>query len=970
MIQEFVEELRASPDFQDYVCHYEYVLPEAGAYQAADAGVPVALAQALQRLGIKQLYRHQEEALTAIREGRHVLVATPTASGKTLIYNVPVAASLLADPTGHALYLFPLKALEQDQLKALRELDAALPTPALTAAIYDGDTPPPQRQVLKARPPRVLITNPDMLHMGFLPYHDAWARFFANLKFVVIDEVHTYRGILGSHMAQVLRRLRRICDHYGSAPQFLMSSATIARAPEFIASLTGLTVSIITESGAPQSGRHFLFLNPPAGAATVASQILARAMRRNLSTICFTQGRKLTELIHLWTQRLAPELRRYLSSYRAGFLPEERREIEAKLAAGRMRGVISTSALEMGIDIGGLDVCILVGYPGTMVTTRQRSGRVGRQGRDCLIVLVAQPDALDQYFMKHPAEFFDRGLEAAVVDPDNPVVVAAHLPCAAQELPLHPEHERYFPINGGQDFLTRLSREGQLLQSAQGHTYFSRARFPQKEVNIRGLGESFAIFQEGKKRPLGHIDGHRALRECHPGAVYLHKAATYSVERLDLERRNVWVTPVDPRYFTRIQTDKDTDILEVLESRQVGTFAVNTGRLKVTERFISYEKRRLPGQELLGQVPLDLPPQVFETVGMWLEIPDAVKQAVYQEGLHFMGGIHALEHALISMFPLFALADRYDIGGIAHPAHPQVGKAAVFIYDGYPGGVGLAARAYEIMEELLRRAAELINACPCEDGCPSCIHSPKCGSGNKPLDKAAAFRVASLLLGESEPALAEEVVSEIAASPPLPSPSLETTDIPWLNTKRVGFFDLETCCSAEEVGGWGRCEAMGVSLAVLSETGPERLTVYRESELAHLGRRLKELDLVVGFNLKKFDYKVLQPYLTETLAELPTLDILEEVFKILGVRLSLNHLAEKTLGERKTGDGLMALELYRAGQWEELESYCRHDVLLTRRLFEFGVRQGYLLYQHRQGALVRLPVDWQEARFFPEQVPS
>ncbi|MBM4285047.1 MAG: DEAD/DEAH box helicase [Deltaproteobacteria bacterium] len=961
MIQDFIEELRGAPEFQDYVCHYQYAPPEEGAYEVGDAGLPAALVAALQRLGITRLYRHQGEAWSAIREGRHVLVATPTASGKTLVYNVPVAASLLTDPGGHALYLFPLKALEQDQLKALRELDAALPSPALSAAIYDGDTPPPRRQALKARPPRVLITNPDMLHLGFLPHHDGWAGFFKRLKFVVIDEVHAYRGILGSHMAQVLRRLRRVCRHYGSSPQFLMSSATIAAAPEFISKLTGLEVAIVTESGAPQSGRHFLFLNPPAGAATVASQIVARAMRCNLATICFTQGRKLTELIHLWTQRLAPELRRYLSSYRAGFLPEERREIEGKLASGRMRAVISTSALEMGIDIGGLDVCVLVGYPGTMVTTRQRTGRVGRQGRECLIVLVAQPDALDQYFMKHPAEFFGRELEAAVVDPDNPVVLAAHLPCAAQELPLHPASEPFFPLKTADELLHRLSREGRLLQSAGGNTYFARERYPQKAVNIRGLGESFAIFQEGKKRPLGHIDGHRAFRECHPGAVYLHKAATYAVERLDLERRNVWVKPVDPHYFTRIQTDKDTDILEVLESRQAGGFRAHTGRLKVTERFLSYEKRRLPGQELLGQAPLELPPQVFETVGMWLEVPDPVKQAVYQEGLHFMGGIHALEHALISMFPLFALADRHDIGGIAHPAHPQVGKAAVFIYDGYPGGVGLAARAYEIVEDLLRRAADLIRDCPCEEGCPSCIHSPKCGAGNKPLDKGAASLIASLLLGEAEP-LAEAAAEP--APPPLPSPAPDPGGVPWLLTRRVGFFDLETCCSAEEVGGWHRCEAMGVSLAVLLESGEAGFRVYREAELSRLCRRLQELDLVVGFNLKRFDYQVLQPYTTVTLSALPTLDILEEIFQILGMRISLNHLAEKTLGERKTGDGLLALELYRAGRWEELEAYCRHDVLLTRRLFEFGAARGHLLYQHRRGALVRLPVYWQEERFF------
>lgn len=967
MLPEFVESLKQSADYQDIVSYYHYQEAKAVEYYEADAGLPAALSAGLRRLGIERLYSHQGQALAAIRKGKNVLVATPTASGKTLIYNLPVLAHLLEHRDGHALYLFPLKALEQDQLKALRELDAALPSPFLTAAIYDGDTPPAVRQALKAKPPHVLISNPDMLHLGFLPFHDAWAEFFQRLSFVVIDEVHTYRGIMGSHMAQVLRRLRRICAHYGSSPQFLMSSATTAAPEDFIRQLTGLEVKILTESGAPRSGRHYLFLNPPSGAAVTASQIFAQAIRRNLATICFTQGRKLTELIHLWAQRLVPELRRYISSYRAGFLPEERREIEARLASGRMRGVISTSALEMGIDIGGLDVCLLVGYPGTMVSALQRIGRVGRQGRDCLIVLVAQPDALDQYFIKHPGQFFERPLETAVVDPDNPFIVSAHLPCAAQELPLDLKKETCFDLKLHEPQLTELTRRGRLLQSVAGHTYLARARYPQKEVNIRGVGESFAIFQAGKKRPLGHVDGHRALRECHPGAVYLHKADTYAVERLDLERRNIWVKPVEPNYFTRIQTDKETEILEVLDTRQVARFTAHTGRLKVTEHILSYEKRRLPGQELLGVVSLDLPPQIFETVGMWLEIPDPVKNTVYQAGLHFMGGIHALEHALISMFPLFALADRHDIGGIAHPAHPQVGRAAVFIYDGYPGGVGLAARAYEILEDLLQRTLELIGDCPCEDGCPSCIHSPKCGSGNKPLDKNAAWHVANLLLG-TETGEAEAAAVPAASDPPaLPSsPAAPSCPVPWLARRRLGFLDLETCYSAEEVGGWHQCHHMRVSLAVLGETCPERVTVFREDDLDHLCRRLQELDLVVGFNIKRFDYRVLQPYAPLSLAALPTLDILEELHNLLGFRLSLGHLTEKTLGEAKTGNGLLALEHYRAGRWAELESYCRQDVVLTRRLFEFGAGQGYLIYQHRQGPLVRVPVEWHERRFFPD----
>ena len=577
---------------------------------------------------------------------------------------------------------------------------------------------------------------------------------------------------------------------------------------------------------------------------------------------------------------------------------------------------------------------------------------------------MAQADALDQYFIKYPDEFFGRPLETAMVDPDNPYVVQAHLPCAAQELPLQIKGELFFDLEAHRAVLTELERTRRLLHSAAGDAWFARDRFPQKEVNIRGVGESFAIFQTGKKKPLGSVDGHRALRECHPGAVYLHKAQSWAVERLDLERHNVWVNPIEPNYFTRIQTEKETEILEILETRQVAAFTARIGRLKVTEHILSYEKRRLPGQELLGVVSLELPPQIFETVGMWLEIPDAVKNAIYAAGGHFMGGIHALEHVLISMFPLFALADRYDIGGISHPAHPQVGRAAVFIYDGYPGGVGLSVRAYEILEDLLDRSREVTAACPCEDGCPSCIHSPKCGSGNKPLDKEAAVRIAAMLLGLEEPEAEPEVPYAETGLAPAPIVEEPVTGGTWLSQHKVGVLDLETRCSAEDVGGWGQCHRMGVSLAVLHETHSGVATTYREHDLERLGQRLTKLDLVVGFNIKRFDYRVLQPYTKVRLAELPTLDILEEVNTVLGHRLSLNHLAEKTLGEQKTGDGLIALELFADGKWEELESYCRQDVVLTHRLFEYGARHGHLLYQHRQGALVRLPVDWREERFF------
>ncbi|MBM4287247.1 MAG: DEAD/DEAH box helicase [Deltaproteobacteria bacterium] len=961
----FLGKLRSSPETQAFISHYHYLPATEAVFGVPGQPLPPPLREALTRLGITRLYSHQAQALDSLQAGNHILVATPTASGKTLIYNIPVAAELLQRPESRALYLFPLKALEQDQLKTLEELQAALPSPAFTVAIYDGDTPPEVRKQLRLRPPHILITNPDMLHLGLLPYHESWRGFFSRLQYVVIDEVHTYKGIFGSHMAQVLRRLNRLCRHYGSSPRYILASATIDNPGELAAKLTGSEVEVISASGAPLAGRHFLFLNPDGSSAALAARLFVQVLRQGLATICFTQARKITELMHLWALRQAPELKRLISSYRAGFLPEERRDIERRLAGGKMLGVISTSALEMGIDIGGLDVCILVGYPGTMVTAWQRSGRVGRWGQDSLVLLVAQPDALDQFFMKHPQEFFSRQFEAAVLDPHNPHVVKAHLPCAAQELPLQWQNEAVFDLSAYREHIASLVQEKKLLRAAASETWYPNSRFPHKEVNIRGIGQSLAIFKVGGKRPIGSIDGHRALTECHPGAIYLHKATSYLVERLDLERRNILVSPVEPTYFTRIQSDKETEILEKFASRELPGFTAHLGRLKVTHRILAYEKRRLVGQELLGVIPLELPPQIFETVGMWLEIPDAIKKAVLDSGGHFMGGIHALEHALISMFPLFALADRYDIGGISHPLHPQVQKAAIFIYDGYPGGVGLAARAYDMTEPLLAKTRDLIAACGCEDGCPSCIHSPKCGAGNKPLDKAAALQVVQGLL-RLEPSPESQPTQEKPEIYPM-APA-ETSEpicfLPWTDSYRIAVVDIETQLSAEEVGGWHKCQKMRLSVAVVADLAEQRYEVYFEAQAGELCRRLQEADLVVGFNLKRFDYKVLQPYTAIDLAALPTLDIFEDIRSVLGHNLSLGHLAEKTLGAAKSGDGLLALQLFKEGRLKELTDYCRQDVALTARLFAFGSQQGHLLYQHRQGALVQIPVDWRAERLF------
>ncbi len=935
------------------ICYHQRIPAQPSRWGRPAAPFPELIRNALSEKGIPRLYSHQVEALERIRNGEQVIISTPTASGKSLIYVLSSLFNLIQDPAAKALLLFPIKALEQDQRKILEEWAPGLPFPGKTlSAIYDGDTPVSQRKKIRQAPPPILISNPDMLHMGILSYHEQWKEFFQNLKLVVLDEAHVYKGILGSHLVQVIRRLRRICHLYQSAPQFILCSATIADPELFSESLTGLSFQVVQESGFPSPAKHFLFLNPDISPAVVGARLFTYCLSKGKKTILFTQGRRVTELIHMWVEQMAPGYKGKISSYRAGFLPGERRIIEQRLASGELLGVISTSALEMGIDIGSLDVCLLVGYPGSVINTWQRGGRVGRSQRESAIVLIAQPDALDQYFIRHPEDFFDRSFETAVVDPNNSPILKAHLTCAAAEIPLSQEDLFYKPSLYPQE-VRDLEKEGRLLLTAAGEEWVSAKKHPHREVNIRSVGEAFTILTGEKGEVVGTLDGLRAFRECHPGAVYLHRAESYQVEQLDIADRNVYVTRKEVNYYTRIVAQKETEIIQKERVRPVGNFLVNFGKVLVTETFTGYEKRAIHGQELLGVYPLDLPPQTFETEGLWIEIEEVVQNQLKDQGFHVMGGLHALEHGAISIFPLYALCDRGDIGGICYPHHPQVGKGAIFIYDGYPGGVGLAKRGFEIIEGLLEKTLHLISECLCEQGCPSCIHSPQCGSGNKPLDKQGALYLSQLLLGEIPLKISQGhpiPIEESAKDPASPKTVIRKT--------RIGFFDLETQRLAEEVGGWGNKHLMRVSVGVVYDSQDDSFHPYREKDMVPLLAHLKQFDLLVGFNIKSFDYGVLRGYSSFNFDSLPTLDLLEDVFSCLGFRLSLDHLAHKTLGVQKSGNGLLAVQWFREGRWELLTHYCQKDVEITKSLFEFGQKKGHVLFENKAGQKLRCPVDW------------
>lgn len=944
-----------SADFGDGILRYQKSFrPQEAVYGALSPPLPPALAVALKHIGIRQLYRHQKAAVEAVRQGLHVVVASPTASGKSLVYNLPVIENCLKRPDARALYLFPLKALAQDQLSAFNTLAEAIPGGPIVpkAAVYDGDTTPWHRRRIRSAPPQVLVTNPDMLHLGILAHHHQWAVFFQGLETVVVDEVHTLRGLLGSHMTQVFHRLQRICRHYGARPTFIFCSATVANPRNLTETLTGLPVVSVSGKSARRGARHLMLVDPTQSLVTCVIRLFEAAVNRGLRTVVYTQSRKLTEWIGLRIRDVIGDMSNRVGVYRAGLLPEERRRVESQLADGELLAVVATSALELGIDIGDLDLCILAGYPGTLISTWQRAGRVGRKGQPSALVLVAGEDALDQYFMRHPGELIRRQAEAAVVNPLNTRVLEQHLPCAAAELPLERGEVKAFPSRI-RAVVRQLVGTGLLMVSGDGQYLYSAKRAPHRDVDLRGGASRWQIRDAANDDPVGEIDGGRVFREAHPGAVYLHGGTVWEVERLDFEKRIAFAKPARPDYHTRTRGWKNTEIVAVNKHKRVFNADIYFGNVKVSDQVTGYEKRQIGTGRSLGIVPLELPIQTFETEALWLIVPDAVRSAVEAQMHHFMGAIHALEHAMIGMLPLLVLTDRNDLGGIAMPYHPQVRSAAVFIYDGVDGGAGFSRGGFEAAGELLKKTAGAIDNCPCDTGCPSCVHSPKCGSGNRPIDKAGAgVLIKQLLQGIKPGAITAPPPSIIKPSPPRRAQT--SNSMPG----RFGVFDIETQKSAAEVGGWHHAHRMRVSCAVLYDSADDRFYTFDEDGVDALVSHLKRFELVVGFNILKFDYRVLSAYTRFRFQNLPTLDLLETIRTQLGYRLSLDHLARETLGVSKTADGLKALQWWKERRIQEIIDYCRSDVKITRDLYCFGRRHGYLLFRNKAGQQVRAPARW------------
>lgn len=724
------------------VVHQEFK----GAREARPVFVPQSLnavvRQGLAHAGIELLYEHQADALAAAFEGP-TIVTTGTASGKSLCFQLPTLEVLTSDPHARALFIYPTKALAQDQARALNAFGLAR---QIRPAIYDGDTPRGRRAAIRGRA-NVVLTNPDMLHVGILPHHHKWEEFFANLAFVVLDEAHTYRGVFGSHVAGVLRRLRRAAAIHGTAPRFLLASATIANPLELAERLTGLQgFTLIDRDAAPRPARTTAIWNPPlldeelglrASALHEAAELFSGLIRGGARTICFMKSRKGVELILRHARGLLePALRDRVAPYRAGYTPAQRQEIQRRLTSGDLLGVVSTDALELGIDIGALDAAICVTYPGTAASLKQMWGRAGRRGRG-LAVFVAGEDALDQFFCRHPEEFLARPVEAAIVDPHSPEIYGQHLLCAAHEAPLSPPDAEFFGP-AWEEGAASLVEAGLLRERPTGFVPRRAEDYPAARVALRSASpESFALVESGSGELIGTVEASRAYSTVHEGAVYLHLGRSYQVRELDLAGRRALLDPFDGDYYTQAKTESVTWIERLHERREVLGVALSFGSVVVEETVLGYQRKHLHDQEVIDFSVLGLPTVQFPTRALWYELDGIIGAGIPE----LLGALHALEHAQIAVLPLIAMCDRWDIGGLSINAHPQTGVPTIFIYDGHPGGVGLTRRGYDQFERLSADARRLIAECPCREGCPSCIQSPKCGNLNEPLSKRGALEL-------------------------------------------------------------------------------------------------------------------------------------------------------------------------------------------------------------------------------------
>ncbi|WP_052509836.1 DEAD/DEAH box helicase [Kitasatospora griseola] len=748
----------------DRLTHTEQLPAREARYAPWPEGIRQEVVAAAAELGVLLPWAHQAEAMDLAAAGRTTVIATGTASGKSLGYLAPVLSELLTGTEARngrgatALYLAPTKALAADQ----RRRAAELVPDRVRVALYDGDTPPQEREWVRQYASYVL-TNPDMLHRGILPAHPRWSSFLKALKYVVIDECHTYRGVFGSHVAQVLRRLRRLCARYGASPTFLLASATTAEPAVTAQRLTGLPATAVTEDCSPRGPLVFALWEPPLtenvgehgapvrrSATAEAGYLLTDLVHDGTRTVVFVRSRRAAELVALQAQeQLGHPLAARVAAYRGGYLAEERRALERDLHTGRLLGLASTSALELGVDVSGLDAVLLAGYPGTRASLWQQAGRAGREGQGALAVLIARDDPLDTYLVHHPDALFATPVEATVLDPDNPHVLAPHLCAAAAELPLTDADLELFGPSS-EPLLPVLERRGLLRRRSDGSWYWTRRERAVDGVDLRGSGGSpVQIVEADTGRLLGTVDAEAAHTTVHTGAVHLHQGRTYLVREFDLESSVALVSPANPPYTTSARDVTSISILSTDTTEEWGEAQLSFGSVEVVNQVVGYLRKRISTGEILGESKLDLPPRTLRTRAVWWSVTEDQLLDATIPFDQLPGAAHAAEHASIGLLPLFATCDRWDIGGVSVPLHPDTGLPTVFVYDGHSGGAGFAERGFHRAVEWLTATRDAIAACECDRGCPSCVQSPKCGNGNEPLDKAAAIRLLTTLLAHA-----------------------------------------------------------------------------------------------------------------------------------------------------------------------------------------------------------------------------
>lgn len=806
-ISALLDALRRDSRYAGQLMHVEVIPDREGQYAEPTPPLPDTLKQLLTARGIDRLYTHQAMALERARNALDTVIVSGTASGKSFGYHLPILEACLADTQARALYLYPTKALTQDQMKGLTELFSGNPQllESLRPGVFDGDTPTAQRRRIRAEA-NLVLSNPDMLHASILPYHSKWSTFFSGLRFVVLDEVHTYRGVLGAHVSCVLRRLQRVCEHYGSRPVFIATSATIANPAELVSRLIGREAGAIDEDGSPRGRKYFAFWNPRcaegdplsrSGATEDAVWLMATALEQGAQALAFTRTRQSAELVgryvHEFFDGKASPLAKKIRAYRGGYLPDERRDIEKQLFSGMLRGVAATNALELGIDVGSLDVAILVHYPGTIASVWQQAGRAGRRQEESLAVLIAANDPIDQFLMRNPSYFFAQFPEQAVVDPENAFVLAKHLQAAAFELPLDDAAVRQFgPLASP---IAELLREDQQLSFVADKYYFAGGQNPAQQISLRHMSDhTFSIVQQTGSRHevLANVDAISAPELIYPQAVYLHSGDTYFVRELDLQGKVAYVEREEMDYYTQAILESNVRVTSTRYSSRLddpasadpasreydeaATRVENRGTrgfgdVTVSWKTVAFKKIKFNTRENIGYGSVDIPEQTLATTGLWFTPSDAVRAVMKSEGLRTSEGVSGLRNLAVVSLPLLAMCDSRDLGGVVDSQN--FGRSSMILYDRYPGGLGYCQKGYECLEQLLSLCHEMVSRCECNDGCPSCvglpnlrpaIHSdPDLTRGYPIPSKQAAIRLLELI-ASSPPA---RLLDESFASVPL-----------------------------------------------------------------------------------------------------------------------------------------------------------------------------------------------------------